>query len=83
LRAHYVFATFVPKFTFSGKKVIGYKVTAFGASKPLKGWRPAWRTLTKKAGMPGFRFHDLRQCAMTQLAEGGTSDSTVMAIAGT
>ena len=35
-----------------------------------------------KAGLPGFRFHDLRHCAITQLAEGGTSDSTIMAIAG-
>ena len=31
---------------------------------------------------PGFRFHDLRHCAITQLAESGTSDSTTMAIAG-
>jgi integrase len=45
-------------------------------------WRAAWRTLTKKAGLPGFRFHDLRHCAITQLAENGTSDSTIMAIAG-
>jgi hypothetical protein len=29
-----------------------------------------------------FRFHDLRHCAVTQLAENGTSDSTIMAIAG-
>ena len=28
-RRHYVFAAFVPKFTFSGKKVIGYDITAF------------------------------------------------------
>jgi integrase len=29
-----------------------------------------------------FRFHDLRHCAITQLAENCTSDSTIMAIAG-
>jgi integrase len=81
-QSHYVFAAFVPKFTFSGKKVIGYNVTEFDATKPVKSWRSAWRTLTKKAGLPGFRFHDLRHCAITQLAEGGTSDSTIMAIAG-
>ncbi|HUB02263.1 MAG TPA: tyrosine-type recombinase/integrase, partial [Terriglobales bacterium] len=38
--------------------------------------------LTKKAGLLGFRFHDLRHCAITQLAENGASDSTIMAIAG-
>jgi integrase len=79
---HYVFAAFVPKFTFSGKKVIDYNVTAFDPKRHVKSWRTAWRTLTKKAGLPGFRFHDLRHCAITQLAENGTSDSTIMAIAG-
>jgi integrase len=80
--SHYIFAAFVPKFTFSGKKVIDYNITAFDPTTHVKSWRSAWRTLTKKAGLPGFRFHDLRHCAITQLAEGGTSDSTIMAIAG-
>jgi len=80
--SHYVFAAFAPKFTFSGKRVIDYNVTAFDPNRHLNSWRSAWRTLTKKAGLPGFRFHDLRHCAITQLAENGTSDSTIMAIAG-
>ena len=80
--AHYVFGAFVPKFTFSGKKVINYNVTGFDPTRHVKSWRTAWRTLTKKAGLPGFRFHDLRHCAITQLAENGASDSTIMAIAG-
>jgi integrase len=81
-QSHYIFAAFVPKFTFSGKKVIDYNVTKFDPKRHMKSWRAAWRTLTKKAGLPGFRFHDLRHCAITQLAENGTSDSTIMAIAG-
>jgi integrase len=81
-QSHCVFAAFVPKFTFSGKKVIHYNVTGFDPTRHVKSWRTAWRTLTKKAGLPGFRFHDLRHCAITQLAENGTSDSTIMAIAG-
>jgi integrase len=80
--SHFVFAAFVPKFKFSGKKVIDYSVTAFDPARHLKSWRTAWRTLTKKADLSGFRFHDLRHCAITQLAENGTSDSTIMAIAG-
>jgi integrase len=80
--AHYVFAAFVPKFTFSGKKVIDYSVTAFDPTRHVNSWRTAWRTLTKKAGLPGFRFHDLRHTAITQLAENSTSDRTIMAIAG-
>jgi integrase len=42
----------------------------------------AWRALKKKAGLAGFRCHDLRHCAITSLAGGGAADSTIMAIAG-
>src|SRR5215470_15566296 len=80
--SHYVLAAFVPKFKFSGKRVTDYSVTGFDPTRHLNSWRSAWRTLTKKAGLPGFRFHDLRHCAITQLAENGASDSTIMAIAG-
>jgi integrase len=80
--AHYIFAAFVPKFTFGGKKVIGYTVTGFDPTTHINSWRTAWRTLTKKAGLSSFRFHDLRHCAITSLAESGAADSTIMAIAG-
>lgn len=84
--SHYVFAAFVPKFKLIGKRVvdgvIDYKITEFDPKRHLKSWRSAWRTLTKKAGLAGFRFHDLRHCAITQLAENSASDSTIMAIAG-
>jgi integrase len=80
--AHFVFAAFTPKFTFSGKTVVDYNVTGFDPARHLNSWRSAWRTLTKRAGLPGFRFHDLRHCAITSLAESGAADSTIMAIAG-
>ena len=38
--------------------------------------------MTKKAGLHGFRFHDLRHHAITELAELGLSDQTIMSIAG-
>ena len=50
--------------------------------KPMTGWRTAWRSLTKKAGLKGLRFHDLRHQAITELAETGLSDQTIMSIAG-
>jgi integrase len=80
--SHYVFAAFVPKFKFSGKRVIDYNLTRFDPTRHLKSWRSAWRTLTKKAGLPGFRFHDLRHTAITDLAENGAADLTIMGIAG-
>ena len=47
-----------------------------------KTWRTAWRNLTKAAGLKGYRFHDLRHQAITELAEAGAPDATLMAIAG-
>jgi integrase len=52
------------------------------ASKPMKSWRTAWRRIIKAAGLPGFRFHDLRHHAITELAESRASEQTIMAIAG-
>jgi integrase len=50
--------------------------------QPLKSWRTAWRHMTKAAGLSGFRFHDLRHQAISELSEGGASEQTIMAIAG-
>jgi len=80
--SHYVFAAFAPKFDFSAKNLTQGEVIGFDPTRNVKSWRSAWRTLTKKAGLSGLRFHDLRHCAITQLAENGASDSTIMAIAG-
>ena len=47
-----------------------------------KTWRTAWRNLTIAAGLKGYRFHDLRHQAITELAEAGAPDATLMVIAG-
>ena len=51
-------------------------------TRPMKGWRTAWRSLTRAAGLRGLRFHDLRHHAITELAELDLSDQTIMSIAG-
>ena len=51
-------------------------------TQPIRSWRTAWRRLTRKAGLAGLRFHDLRHHAITELAESATSDQTIMSIAG-
>ena len=80
-------------------------------ARPTKGWRTAWRTVTRsvkcpkcgqsqkptdscrnpeckadmhsiKSSLAGLRFHDLRHCAITKLAESQASDQTIMSIAG-
>jgi integrase len=51
-------------------------------AKQQQGWRTAWRHLTKQAGLPNLRFHDLRHHAITELAESQASEQTIMSIAG-
>jgi integrase len=79
---HFVFAAYGTRMTFNDTEIVGSKMVAFDPTKHVNSWRTAWRSLTKKAGLPGFRFHDLRHCAITSLAESGASDFTIMAIAG-
>lgn len=63
--AHYIFAAYSTRMTFNDTEIVGSKMVAFDPTRHVNSWRSAWRTLTKKAGLPGFRFHDLRHCAIT------------------
>jgi integrase len=51
-------------------------------TRPQKSWRSAWRSLTRAAGLTGYRFHDLRHQAITEMAEAGAPDATIKAVAG-
>jgi integrase len=83
---HFVFPRFVYKATKTEAGAAGYDPT-----RHQRTWRTAWRSLVKAtakvagddgAVFHGLRFHDLRHCAITCLAESGASDSTIMSIAG-
>jgi integrase len=50
-------------------------------SEPIRSWRTAWRRALKEAGLQ-IRFHDLRHCCVTKLAEGQASEGTIMSISG-
>lgn len=54
----------------------------FDFTRHQRSWRTAWRKLTDAAGLKGFRFHDLRHQAITEMAEAGASDATLQALAG-
>ena len=53
---------------------------ALDSGRGLRGAIAAW----KRAAAPirGLRFHDLRHQAITEMAEAGASDATLMAVAG-
>jgi integrase len=80
--SHFVFAGFRVTGRFDGKEVVETRITSFDPTRHIGGWRKAWRNLTRKAGLGGLRFHDLRHHAITELAESGESEQTILAIAG-
>ncbi len=54
----------------------------YDATRPMLKWDTAWRSLRKAAGLPGFRFHDLRHTVITELAEMGVADHVLESISG-
>ncbi|MDT5122194.1 MAG: hypothetical protein QOC96_1676 [Acidobacteriota bacterium] len=80
--SHFVFAGFKATGRFDGNMIVEMQITSFDPNRPIGGWRKAWRKLTSKAGLSGLRFHDLRHHAITELAESGESEQTILEIAG-
>ena len=50
--------------------------------RPLRDFRTSFRTAMSEAGVSGFRFHDLRHCAATNLRRAGIDTTTAMQIVG-
>jgi len=78
--SHHVFPTAMFRHT---KKSDPFKgIRGFDFTKPMQSWRTAWKNLTKRANLPGLRFHHLRHHCITKLAEAGVPDQTLLSIAG-
>ena len=45
-------------------------------------WGKAWRSLRKEAGLGNFRFHDLRCCAITNMALAGVQPEVRLTLSG-
>ena len=54
----------------------------FEPTKPAKKWDGAWHSLRDAAGLPGFRFHDLRHTVVTDLLEAGEPEHVIEAVTG-
>jgi integrase len=50
--------------------------------KPIKSIKTAFRRAKRVSGVEGFRFHDLRHCAATNLRRAGVDTATAMRIVG-
>jgi integrase len=51
-------------------------------ARPLGSWRKAWRSLRRAAGIPTFRFYDLRHQFVTELNEAGVPEGVIRELAG-
>jgi integrase len=57
--------------------------TGYDPAQHQKTWRTAWLSLTKAAGFPKLRFHDLRHTCITKLVETpDIPDHVIMSISG-
>ncbi len=54
----------------------------FDPTRHQTSWESAWEVLKKEAGLPGFRFHDLRHTHITHAIEEGVPIEIVMAQVG-
>jgi integrase len=82
LPEHYVFCS--ERYGLDGEE--GYKNGAVviwdrNPEQPMGSWKVAWGACRKAAGLQ-CRLHDLRHAFVSRLAEGQTSDQTIMALAG-
>lgn len=59
-----------------------YGGIGFDPTRHQTSWNSAWETLKKEAGLPGFRFHDLRHTHITHAIEEGVPIEVVMAQVG-
>ncbi len=51
-------------------------------TRPMSSWRSAWRSLRKAAGLPGFRYYDLRHQCVTEMLEAGVPEGVIREIVG-
>ena len=78
--SHFVFSALRPKFRWNETTRLPVTEWELDPSRPVGSWRTAWRSLTKKAGLRGLRFHDLRHTAISALGEVGVPDRVQGAI---
>jgi len=54
----------------------------YGTGEPIKDFRGAWQEATKRAGLPGLIFHDLRRSAARNMVRSGLSETVAMKLGG-
>ena len=82
LPSHFVFPS--ERYGLKGDKGVKSGMVAVwdrNPNKPIGSWKTAWG-VCRKAAKVECRLHDLRHTFVSRLAEGQTTDQTIMALAG-
>ena len=53
-----------------------------GDGRPIRNFWKSWRSATRRAGLQGRLFHDLRRCASKNMLEAGVPQRVAMTITG-
>ena len=77
---HYLLPADLSKHTKQADPLRG--MTGFDPTRHQMTWNSAWESLKKAAGLPDFRFHDLRHTHITHAVEAGAPIEVVMAQVG-
>ena len=77
---HYLFPADLSRHTRDGDPLKGRR--GFAPTLHQQSWRTSWRNMTRTAGLPWVRFHDLRHTAITRAREQGVDIAIVKSLAG-
>src|SRR5215467_6552827 len=77
---HYLFPADLSRHTKDCDPLKGSR--GFAPTLHQQSWRTAWRNMTRTAGLPWVRFHDLRHTAITKAREQGVDIAIVKSLAG-
>ena len=77
---HYLFPGDLSRHTKDGDPLKGRR--GFAPTLHQQSWRTSWRNMTRTAGLPWVRFHDLRHTAITRAREQGVDIAIVKSLAG-